>query len=398
MKYLINSIFCVALLFCNDMYSQYNKVASGPMISFIDAYSTQVWFLLEPDAETIKINLTNYQNDKLLEYNFDVVNEYNLEKYIPFTVVLENLLPNREYIASVYVDDIFIKELDLFTKRPHLDDVQLLIGYGLGDYHSEKMFANMINTNSDFMVWLGGHVDFGNPVSFQGMLDNYIDVRKKDILNDFLSSMPQIATWGETDFGIKNIKKSWLLRDSAYTVFDLFWPNSLNKTYNYTFYDYGAYQRYSYNDVDLFLLDSETFNYGNTLYGDKQIERLFQELKNTGATFTIIASPCPFTFESKNSYLNYTKKFDYFMYRLKVSGLDGVILVSGNSVSGTRLNQYTIDNYTVNELNISSLDENNYSLINISGLVGDRKLSFNTYNENGNLIYRKYFHQNDLVN
>jgi len=373
-------------------------VLSGPMISFVDSYSTQMWFLLDKDAEKIRVNLTDYQNDKLKEYYFDVVNSQNLDTYIPFTIVIENLLPNKEYIASVYVDDVFIKELDLFTKRPHLDDVQLLIGYGIGQYDSEKIFTNMTKTNSDFMVWLGGHVSFKNPVTFQSMLDEYIEVRKKPVISDFISSMPQISTWGELDFGIENINKSWLLRDSAYAVFDLFWPNSLNKTYNYTFYDYGAYQRYTYNDIDLFLLDSQTFNYANTLYGEKQIERLFQELKNTGSTFTVIASPCPFTFNSPDSYLNFKQKFDYFMYRLKVSGLSGVILVSGGSDTGTFLNQYSLDDYTINEFNISSLGANNYSLISVNGIQGDRRLSFNTYNENGNLIYRKNFHQNDLSN
>ena len=66
------------------------------------------------------------------------------------------------------------------------------------------------------------------------------------------------------------------MRDSAYFAFDLFWPNSVRKNYNYTYYDYGTYQRYTYNDVDVFLLDSRTFNNDNTLYGDKQLERLFQ--------------------------------------------------------------------------------------------------------------------------
>ena len=37
---------------------------------------------------------------------------------------------------------ISIKEIDIFTKRPHLDDVQLLIGYDLGSA-SENIFSHM---------------------------------------------------------------------------------------------------------------------------------------------------------------------------------------------------------------------------------------------------------------
>ena len=48
------------------------------------------------------------------------------------------------------------------------------------------------------------------------------------------------------------------------------------------------------------------------------------------------------------------------------------------------------------EFNFPPLSSNTYSLINISGKQGDRIFSFETYNENGNLIYRKKLHQNDL--
>ena len=140
-----------------------------------------------------------------------------------------------------------------------------------------------------------------------------------------------------------------------------------------------------------------------TLYGDKQIERLFQEINNTGATFTIIASPVPFTrLNTDDTFVNYKNQYDYFMYRLQLCKNNGLILVSGNPEEGTKLNQLDLFGDTerhktiVSEFQISSLNNNNYSLISIKGAKGERMLSFETYNENGNLVYRKQFKEDEL--
>ena len=86
--------------------------------------------------------MRDYDNDKLSEYKFDVNNEHKLDTYIPFTISLEGLLPNKEYAASVFVDSVFVKELDIFTKRPHLDDVQFLLGSDLSTGTLFSAFAN----------------------------------------------------------------------------------------------------------------------------------------------------------------------------------------------------------------------------------------------------------------
>ena len=374
------------------------------MLSYIDGYGTQIWFLLDRSVEKIEIDVRDYENDNLIEYSFIVTNDYDLDQ-IPFTVSIETLLPNTEYIASVFVDDVFVKDVDIFTKRPHLDDIQFLLASDL-DNQSKHMFPYMKETYSDFMVWLGGYVSFNFPISLEHIISNYVSLRKDDKVADFMSSIPQIATWNQRDYGL-GMNSPFSLKDTSHIAFDLFWPNSLKKTYNYTFFDYGLYQRYTYNDVDLFLLDAMTFRSEDKsqLYGDKQIERLFQEIKNTGATFTIIASPLPFTFDTKESFLNYQQEFEYFLYRLEVAEIKGVVLLSANSSSGTMMNEYKLakrldgsisNKKSLFEFNISPLSMNNYSLVSVSGKQGYRVFSFETYNQNGNIIYRKSLYENDL--
>lgn len=395
-----------------SMSAQENSVVAGPMITYVDGFSTQMWFLLDRDARKIEIDIRDYDEDKLLEYNFNVTNKLNFDNLIPYTVKIEKLLPNTEYIASVYVDGVFVQELDLFTKRSHLDDTQFLLGYNLSDSTSSSIFTHMRRTNSDFMVWLGGHVSFDNDVTYSNMIDNYMTTRKHKELNKFMSSVPQIATWNDKDYGSSENGFNWALKDSSYLAFTNFWPNSLHKTYNYTYYDYGLYQRYAYNDVDVFLLDSKTFKRkpgeNSNMYGDKQIERLFQEINNSGSTFTVIASPSPFTFDSEDSFLNYKKQFNYFMYRLKVSGTEGVILVSTGAHENTEMYEYDLSEkkwnnkvksfYPLYEFNFAPLSNNLFSMIRVEGASQKRILSFDTYNSDGKLIYRKRIHESELKN
>tara|TARA_Y100000589_G_C27199211_1_gene648599 strand:+ start:2590 stop:3828 length:1239 start_codon:yes stop_codon:yes gene_type:complete len=402
MNYLFKSFIFCYLLFSFNIYSQSEKVIAGPMVSFIDAYGTQIWFLLSKSAKKIEFDIKDYDKDKLWEYDFEVDSKNIKEEFFPYTVKLEKLLPNKEYIATVYVDGEFVKEIDIFTKRPHLDDVQFLIGSNLKN-PSATMLSNMRKTNSDFMVWLGGHVNLDKSNSYDEIISKYVDARKNTVLNNFLTSTPQIATWNDHDFNYKNNLTGDLMVDSSYFAFNAFWPNSLQKTYNYTYFDYGTYQRYTYNDVDIFLLDACSFRSENNLYGDKQIERLFQELNNTGSTFTIIASPIPFT--EKNNELDFSDfktQYDYFLYRLKMSENNGCILLSSseNKNVGTKLLELEIHddvkNINFNEFNISHLSNNNYSLVSIKGSKGNRKLTFETYNENGNILFSKTLHENEL--
>ena len=57
MKYLISAFFAFLFLLTLNVYSQNNKVIAGPMVSFVDSYGTQMWFLLESDAEKITVDV-----------------------------------------------------------------------------------------------------------------------------------------------------------------------------------------------------------------------------------------------------------------------------------------------------------------------------------------------------
>ena len=113
-------------------FAQNDKVLAGPMVTYTDGYSTQIWMLLEPDAKIVTVEVTNYDNDKFRNYEYKVKNPHYFKDFIPVTIPIESLVPNMEFKLNLFVDSVPVKngEVDIFTKRPHLDDTHFLIGGG----------------------------------------------------------------------------------------------------------------------------------------------------------------------------------------------------------------------------------------------------------------------------
>ena len=398
---------------------QNDKVLAGPMVSYTDGYSTQIWMLLDPDAKLVNVEVKNYDNDKFRNYEFEVKNPHNFKDFIPVTLPIESLIPNMEFTLNLFVDSVPVNngQVDIFTKRPHLDDTHFLIGGDITNINdqTDNIFSSMISKNSDFMVWIGDNINSdisGEEITFDDLVDKYVATRMNPQINKFIKSIPHIATWDDLDYGLINGGTNWGLKDSVFYAFDMFWPNALNKTYNYTFWDYGTYQKYSYNDIEVFLLDNRMFREDlndptPSLFGDTQIERLFKEINNNGAAFTFIVSPSPFLFETEESLINYKDHFEHFMYRLKVSGTEGVILLSGNG-NETKVKKHHIDPewsgtdywYPIYELNLGSIansnNSQNYSRIRIEGELHKRVCSIETFDSTGNIVFRKRIHEDEL--
>ena len=77
MNYIFHYIFCSLIFISSVSIAQSDKVLAGPMLSHIDSYGSQIWFLLDKSADKIKIDVRDYENNNLIEYHFDVINKDN---------------------------------------------------------------------------------------------------------------------------------------------------------------------------------------------------------------------------------------------------------------------------------------------------------------------------------
>ncbi|MCT4663986.1 MAG: hypothetical protein N4A45_01985 [Flavobacteriales bacterium] len=396
------------------------EILSGPFVSYIDGYSTRFWMMVPKGTKEVKIKLQNFDQSRTYTEKYTVgkrgkyqknrwkrtVSEYLLGDEVPVIIDVQNLNRDEEYNVEIYLDDYLAKEeFNLYMERAHQADVYFLFGGGLMDLKNDQVFAKMQRTSNDFMLWGGDN--FGaskHGYDFNGLTKHAKEVRKNPLLNEFMQSTPQIATWGSLDYDKTGFGKDYINKDEAQQAFDLMWPNLPKKVYNYTFENYGTYGKYDYEDVDLFLLDDQTFR--NTekheyKFGEKQMERLLRDLTASNAKFKVVVANSTFFGNCDENAIGYEKEFTELMRRIHKGNFSGLVFMSMNSHGNTEIIKYERENdYTLTELSMGKLSgtAGNYARIRVEGERKNRKMIMEIYDIHGKIIKTKSLLATQLQN
>lgn len=398
------------------------KLLAGPMVSYIDNYSSRMWMLVPKGTKEIRLHLEDFNQEKAFDVFYEVgqVDRYQDNKWyksvhhvhfgdeIPVVIDLQNLSKDSEYNVEVYLDEDLVKEeFTLYTSRAHEDDIYFLFGSSLNidmkDSRSEDILKKMEKTPNDFMIWGGDNIYMkeGKYQSFAAMCNSYKEVRKRSTVDEFMQSTPHIAIWDKNDYGLHNSNSSMALKDSALMAFNLFWPNAPRKTYNYTYTDYGVYKKYDYEDVDIFMLDDRMFRVENEeLYGEKQLERLFLDLWGSSATFKFIVSSVPFMDkDASDALVKYKEEYNKFLSRIDRGRFEGIVLISANDSKNDIIKTERTKNYPFYEMTTAPLIDGangNFSRVRVNGVHGSRICTFEIYNKHGEVIKEHKIHESEL--
>lgn len=147
-----------------------------------------------------------------------------------------------------------------------------------------------------------------------------------------------VATWDDHDTGINNGDRDNPLGEIALENFKRFTPNP-----SFGLPDApGAFWKLSWGNVQLFLLDDQTFRtpteeslqdpQNATILGKRQLQWLFKELRESKAVFKILVSGSPFNNSSRktDSWVSYPKERRLLVDEIRRSHIDGVLLLSGD--------------------------------------------------------------------
>lgn len=399
------------------------KLFAGPMISYIDDYSTQMWLMVGKDVKEIKLKFEDFDQDRSFEMNYKIseIDSYNRNRWyrevhsysfgdkIPVTMSLEQLRPDTEYKIDIYLDEeLAFTDFEIFTPRNYLADVYFMFGSGLymdKNKNAEAMLDQMVDTDADLMVWGGNNVQVSadNFDSFRAIIDEYQEVRQNEKVNALMQKYPQIATWDMHDFGLNSSDRRFALKDSTLMAFNLFWPNAPKKVYNYSFRDFGVYKSYEYEDVEIFMLDDRMFRTEKDdleagIYGQRQIDRLIMELMGSGAPFKFIVSGEAFT---QGGLKEYSAEYNELMDRLHKARIPGVVFLSGNAEDSKirkedRVNAYPLYELMAKDIAPQSGEAGNFSRIKVSGAQSERVCTIEVFDKDGNSVLKKMIHESEL--
>lgn len=167
--------------------------------------------------------------------------------------------------------------------------------------------------------------------------DTYDDERQKPEMQKVLRSTMSYALWDDHDFGPNNADRTWAWPDVALESLMMYFPNVYGSGEAS-----GCFHRFSWGDIDVFMLDDRTFRDPNwdtknplkkTMFGEKQLAWLKQGLAESKAAFKVIAGGNQFLSEQhphESWGVQHQAERDEFLDWLWDKKVTGVIFISGD--------------------------------------------------------------------
>lgn len=430
-------------------YNGKSQLKSGPMLGPVDLKTAWIWCELEKDAE---IELVYWKSsDPKHKKELEPVKSRHFN-YIICKFYLTALDFGTEYQYALELNDKRQTDLDpgrfttqdLWQYRKPPPDFSFLSGscayfndpvndrpgkpYG-GD---SSIFYTMAKEPSAFMLWLGDNwyyreVDYG---SLWGLWNRASKCRASTEMQSFWKSTSHLAIWDDHDFGPNNAGVGYVFKDEATQVFNAYWCNPPCPDHQ------GVYTKYSYHDIDIFMMDDRTFRWSDEMHdsingtpnvqkrmwGQQQLDWLKNELANSKASFKIIANGSNVlnNYNKHDCLVHYPVEYHELLDFLSSERINGVLFMTGDrhhsEVIRKKLNEgyytYDITNssltsgiYRLNDIEKSNPDlllpmlveQNNYTRVSISGPLKDRNLKLEFVDPKGKTLAAMDIKQTELM-
>lgn len=289
--------------------------------------------------------------------------------------------------------------------------------YG-GEHH---IYDTIVKKDPDLMLWLGDNiylreVDFD---SYGSIIHRYSHTRSQREIQNLLKHCPNLAIWDDHDFGPNDSNGSFIHKDWTLEAFKAFWPNP-----SYGIKDgcngEGITTQFQYSDVDFFLLDNRYHRTSKdsigdtspTILGKAQLDWLLQALKQSQATFKLIAIGGQFLNSEAvfENYANYPAERARILEAIDKYGIRGVVFLTGDRHCGELSfmplsNGNGIYDLTVSPLSSRAFDmskeankwrvENtisavrHFATLEFTGKKKHRVLTMNIFDSNGKLLWTR---------
>lgn len=436
--------FIFLLLFC--VYSLSNAqekfLQSGPMVGYSSMREVLLWVQTKEEA---KVHF---------EY-FEIGNPKTKQKSEIMTTTKENsfvakiivpVLPDKKYEYELYINQKLVKRpyplqfqsQTLWQWRTEPPTIRIALGgcnyvneaiydrpgkpYGSG----HQIFKSITEKKPDFMIWSGDNtylkeVDWDSKT---GIRHRYTHSRALPELQALLGSVHHYATWDDHDYGPNDSDRTYQLKNETKETFELFWGNPKGENGG------GVSNKFSWADVDIFLLDDRWFrtpdNYKagkSEMLGKQQLEWLLESLKSSTATFKFVVNGSQmlndFASEWLEMFSKHKEEYDEFFKRLKIDNVPGVMFLTGDRHSTDlsmmkREGTYPLYDLTVSPLTAGAVGdrakdeknsyrvpntyfgENNFAILEITGKRKERVLKIIVLNAEGKEVWTREIKASEL--
>ncbi len=359
------------------------QIIAGPMLGHTDFRTAKIWLQVEEKVKEVQVTFGSNQKTQATLTG----GEFNIA-----TATLTGLEPGKTYGYTIIIANKQVAKGEVTTqslwqwrdKTKPIPSFSFLTGscayinepkfdrpgkpYG----NDSSIFEVMAKEKADFMLWLGDNW-YTREVDYQsewGLHYRPSHERRMPVYQAFLKAMPHYAIWDDHDYGWNDADKSYPLKEVSRDVFKKFWANP-----SYGQNNEGIYTKFTWNDVDLFLLDDRWFrsnddmpdsingmpNDNKRMYGKQQMEwfknALLQSNNNTQVNFRIIATGSqvlnplsPF-----DCFRHFSAEYKEMMDFIKDNNINGLVFLTGDRHTSEVIKTEREGNYPLYDITASPL-------------------------------------------
>ncbi|MCB0513144.1 MAG: alkaline phosphatase D family protein [Bacteroidetes bacterium] len=407
-------IFLILGLILVPLIGNAQKLVSKPFVGAKDHQSVKVWCLFKK-ADTIHFTIEDEQQ-KIIATQSKIFNKKEaFKQYFPIILNFENLTPNTKYTIQYLINHQKHELIQLQTEDDAIQNFSFLTGSCafvgtsfnrmVKPFNNLKILESMAQDSANYMLWLGDNIYYiFEKNSPKRQLKRNIQVRLNKKMSTFLNSKEQYAIWDDHDYGSNNSGADFKHKNSSLNVFQQFWPNPIHEQLNYY-----TFQK---EDVQFFMLDDRFYKDDTLALGRQQLDWLIYHLRQSDATFKIIAIGTQALNKSGTHECLYNAKeeFDKLMLSINQYKINGIFFITGDrhfaelvkmdSIIGYPLHDFTTSPISMYPLkkkaseimsnpNIEGTyyNKNNYAKISFSGIGQDRKCIISLKGRNGETIW-----------
>ncbi len=393
--------------FKNYIESQNHSLIHGPMVGDITANSAKFWVRTFGHKAVQVIARQKGKDEFNIKSKKISTKAENENTGILF---IAGLLPLTNYEYKLIVGGNIQGGIFQFQTFPEKGQTaKFTTGFGGGAGYTPKylyMWDTIRSQNLPFFMLLGDNVYIDHPERPATQQYCYYRIQSRTEFRHFHANTAIYAIWDDHDFTFNDGKGSPSRDKPAWKrdVLNLFRNQWVNPYYGGGEKDPGCWFDFSYGDVDFFLLDCRYYreqpkgNPAASMLGKVQKQWLFAKLKNSKATFKVIASSVPWAEGTKPGSLDTwdghpeeREKIFKFIERNKI---EGVVLISADRHRSDawrikRPNGYDFYDLESSKLsNIHTHKEMPNALFSYNKKCSFGLLEFDTVAENPKVVYR----------
>jgi alkaline phosphatase D len=388
----------------------------GPMLGKVTDHSASFWVRTAKEDD---VQIYVGTSSSMSKHLYSKIIKAKAENDYTAVINIDGLDADSYYFYDVLINGKPAeKEIHMFKTFPQkgsANNFSIIFGGGAGYVpENARIFKTILKHRPIASLWMGDNVYINIPQDPNAV--HYYTYYRKHSMPEFrrlVSSTSNYAIWDDHDaatddcwLGPYKDKPSWKM--PLLENFKENWVNPYNGTEEWP----GTYFNFVIGDVEIFMLDGRIYRTNPwadnpTMLGPAQKEWLLNSLKKSTAIFKVIASPVPWSFESKKGAKDtwngfHDERNEIFDF-LSDNKIDGVFLISADRHRSDAWKIERDHDYPLYEFMSSRLTNQHTHPLEPGALFGYNekpsfgKLTFNTKTSDPSVTYDIYNIDNEKI-